>query len=102
MYNFTNKKEQTKALTDFINDMAIFRINNENGEDWEWYKSMGIDEVEDQLSGISGQVVNGKEVKDIYEALVNGLDKDDFVLINSNLNNSIFTGDGWHYIHGGF
>jgi hypothetical protein len=98
-YKFKNKQEQIKALTEFINDMAEHRIHNENGADWEEYKEQGRDEVEDQLSGISGMTVNGKEVKDIFHALMEGLSHEDMQKASKGLKHSNWKpGDDYHYI----
>ena len=100
-YKFKDKKSQIKELTQFINDMAESRIENENGADWEEYKEMGKDEVEDQLSGLQGKV-NGKAVKDVFYGLLEDLDKNDIKQVQRGLKHSNWDGrDDWHYIYDG-
>ena len=97
-YKFKNKAEQIKALTEYINDMAESRINNEGGADWEEYKERGVSEVDDQLSGLSGKV-NGKEVHDVFYALMEGLTDEEMKKVAKGLKHSYWApGDDWHYI----
>jgi len=100
-YTFSNKKDQIKTLTDFIDEMAHFRIHNEGGDDWKYFRDLGRDEIEDQLSGVSGRV-NEIEVFDVFCALAGGLSMKELESVSDNLKYSTWiVGDDYHYIYSG-
>lgn len=80
--NFKNKEQQLKVLSNWLKWMKKGRMDSER-EDFQdlepgEYKDAvaSRQEVEDQLSGVSGEV-NGKKTDDVYEALTQGLSEEE-------------------------
>lgn len=80
-----------KVILNLLRDTADIDVEENYGIPDNCLAIMTIEEEEDQVSGVSGNV-NGKQTDDIFDALREGLDEEDIKEVGRNLEHSYWNG----------
>lgn len=97
-YRFSNKQSQIKQLKEFVKDMMNSRIENDvNDPDWD--EELVGDMVEDQLTGLHGEV-NGKDTNDVFRSLTDGMIDREINQATAEIEDLVEIRDGWAYYDG--
>ena len=94
-YNFKNKKEQIQQLVKFFERMRNGYIENDFNGDLASVFKYGNEDVEDQLTGVSGEV-NGNETDDIFVELMKGLSTEELKIVSDKISKEL----GLYWTHG--
>lgn len=97
-YDFKDKKAQEEQLVAFVKDMMNSRIENDKNN-FDYNPEFVGDTVEDQLTGLRGEV-NGKEVKDVYLELTKGMSDKEIAKATEDIDGLVEISGGWAYYDG--